>query len=222
MSATPHLPDFYLAIHKGVRAMLADLLARASTLSWSRPVEVAALRVAVDDTFELLLSHADTEDRFVHPLLAVAAPEVLDRLARAHDEQDQVLGGLHDLLCAIEAGEGAALGHRFVLALSRYVAEQLAHMADEEQRAQPALWERVDPQALHAAHVALLASIPPGKMQRYMRWILPALSAEEREGMLLGMQQSAPPPAFAGMLALCREVLAPAQLQRLPAQLLAA
>lgn len=215
--STPRI-NLYQGIHKGIRAMLAHLLGRAGRLSFGDAAAVSSLRAEVEDLFELLAGHARTEDRFVHPLLAPVAPSVLDRLARAHEGQEDELAHLLALLRDAAAGgpEAPAIGQRFLLGLSRFAAEQLAHMADEEELAMPAPWAACEDAALGQVQAALLASIPPAKMARYLRWMLPALNAEERAGMLTHMQGAAPPPAFAATLALCREVLAPEQWSGLP------
>lgn len=217
-------PDLYTSIHKGIRAMLNHLVERSSRTSFTDVDQVTALVLEVDDIFELLASHAHTENRFVHPLLASTAPSVLEQLEHAHEDQEFTLPQLRGLLTlAAEGGPQApARGHRFVLALTRYVAEQLEHMATEEELAMGAIWDAHEDAAILAVHGSIIASIPPAKMFRYMRWTLPALSPEERHGMLMGMQASAPAPAFAAMMDLCRRVLAQDQWDRLPEPLRAA
>lgn len=201
--------NLYRSIHKAIRAMLAHLIDRSSRTAFSDHEEVAALRRDLLDILDLLSSHADVEDRFVHPLLASVAPAVLERLERSHDEQEYLHRQLPDLL-------EAPGGHAFVLILTRYTAEQLVHMADEEDLAMPALQAAYDDARLGQVQAAILGSIPPPKMGRYLRWMLPALDPEERAHLLLGMRASAPPAAFAATMALCREVLDPQQYWQLP------
>lgn len=212
--------NFYRTIHKAIREMLAHLVTRASRASFHDPDDLAELVDDVDDIFELLASHAKTESTFVHPLFA-DAPVVADRLEGAHHDQLQVLTELRGMLQAATDGEGdrAELGHHFILGLTRFVAEQHEHMADEEELAQPAIWANNDDATLADAYGALLGSIPPAKMQRYMRWMLPALNPEERVELLAHMRETAPPEAFEGTMLLCAEVLTTSQWSRMPEQL---
>jgi hypothetical protein len=64
-----------------------------------------------------------------------------------------------------------------------------------------------------------VASIAPQDMMALLGWFMPALSAPERAGMLGGMRASAPAPAFEAALAIARQRLAPAEMQRLSADL---
>lgn len=209
--------DLYQGIHKAIRAMLLRLVETAGRTRYTDPVAVEELRVLAEDVFDLLARHGEHESRFIHPLLHAAGAPVVGRLEEAHRGHEAELDHLWTLL---HGAEGAPeRGQAFLLELTRFVADQLVHMADEEQIAQPAVWAAWDDRRLEAAHQALLAAIPPVEMARYLRWMLPALDGDERAGMLLGMRAHAPEAAFAATLALCRQVVSPGQWAELPAEL---
>ncbi|MEZ4248926.1 MAG: hemerythrin domain-containing protein [Polyangiales bacterium] len=203
---THHRPSLYRDIHKAVRLMLHTLVGRASRTDFDDPSEVAALRADTLRTFGLLESHAEHENTHMNPIVARVAPEVAQRLDDEHDEQTLRMHGLLELLDAGETSP-AGRGHVFVVSLSRFFAEVESHMADEEELAMPAIWSALDDDAILAVEHAIVASIPPDERMQWMRWFLPALPARDREAMLTGMKQGAPPEAFAATLALAREVL---------------
>ena len=175
-------PNFYRTVHKGIRAMLFDIVVRAGRTDWDDTVAVATLRVDVQNAFAKLASHAEHENNAVAPLLEKAAVSVARLIGGAHDDQDVQL---QRLLLLLDSVDGDARGHEFVVALSRFVGESLVHMADEEEQAMPALWRAFDDAQLLGAHQKIMAAIPPDAMESWMRWIVPSINRSERL-MLMG------------------------------------
>jgi hemerythrin-like domain-containing protein len=207
-------PSLYRDIHKAIRAMMGHLLDHASRCDFDEGHAVTSLRDETVRTFMLLESHAEHEDQHVAPLVAQHAPDVARMLAREHEAQAERMVGLLALLDR-RAPDASGGGHAFVVALSRFLAEVQAHMADEEELAMPAIWAALDDATILATEHALVTSIPPGEMMQWMRWFLPALPARDRDAMLAGMKQGAPPEAFAATIQLAREVLPESELPAL-------
>ena len=201
--------------------MAGDLVAAAGRTDFRRPDEVAALRERVEDAFALFEAHAEHENAFIVPLLRVCAPDIASDCAADHHAQALRLRDLRSAL-ALAAGAGPsapALGHAFVLGLSRFHGEMLVHMADEEERLMPALWAVFDDEALLRVHRALLESLAPAEKVGTMRWMLPALSPAEQAGVLAGVRASAPPAAFDAVLRLARETLSAEEWHRLESEM---
>jgi iron-sulfur cluster repair protein YtfE (RIC family) len=201
----------YRSIHKAVRALLAELCALASATDFSAAEELEQLRVRVKRDFGMLSGHAHHEEEYVHPLLEQHRPNIARMLNAAHDDQHEQMPTLERCLAAIDpsAADAVERGAAFCLGLSRYMADQLEHMADEEQIAMPALYEAIDEARLIAVHDALVASVPPEEMMGWLVYMIPAVSAPERAGMLMGMRLGAPPEAFAAVLEIARTSLEP-------------
>jgi hypothetical protein len=199
----------YRFIHKAVRARLGQLSALAFRTDFGDPAELRALRARVRGDFVLLGKHAGHEDEFIMPLLEAHAPSVAQRLELAHHEQHEDMPALEAQLASIEAThpEVGERGAAFCIALSRYIADQLQHMADEETLAMPALYAALDDERLIALHDELVGSMPPEETMQWLQIMLPSLSAPERAGVLFGMRQSAPAEAFEAVLELARQVL---------------
>jgi hypothetical protein len=216
--------NFYREVHKGIRALLGSLVEQAGRTDFENAGEVEDLRRATTEGFEVLEAHARHETRFVAPLLRAHAREAGAALDGDHDEQTKVMAGLLARLEAVDAADPSAAtrGHAFVVALSRFVGELLVHMADEEERALPALWSAVDDSVLLRTHQELLASLPPDEMARSLTWMLPAMNASERVEMVARARATAPPQAFQSLMGLARRVLATADWERLEGRLAAA
>lgn len=216
--------SFYKQIHKGIRAVAHAMLERAQQTDFARPHEVEELSRVVEQAFAVFEGHAAKETEFVTPVLRVCAPSIAADSDAEHREQELRLRDLRRALQA--AGRGGpsapALGHAFVVGLSRFEGEMLVHMADEEERLMPALWAAFDDDALLRIHDALVASIPPAEKAEHLGWMLPALNARERAELLAGARASVPPPAFEALRGLARRVLPAADWDRLEADLSAA
>jgi len=204
--------NLYGGIHKGIRAALGELMVRAGRTDYTDGAERAALARAVDETFALLRSHAEHEDRIVEPLVRAAAPGVASALDAAHADQEGRLDALGAQLAAVSGDRAAALGHAFTVALSRLCGDLLVHMADEEELAMPALQAALDDAALLQVHETIVANLSAEEKARAMAVVLPAASRTERAEMLAGMRSQAPAPAFAAVLELARGVLSPADM----------
>lgn len=175
--------DIYRNVHKGIRVMLFDLVQKSGRTDFTDAAAVSALRTDVAGIFELLESHAHNEDRFFMPLIEKASPTLAREFQEDHDSQEARLPGL---LAALETldpngADAEAKGHAVVLQLSRIAGELLAHMADEELELNPALWSTFSDEEIGEAERQLVMSIPPEKMTRFLRWMIPAMNRQERE-----------------------------------------
>ena len=204
--------DLYRRIHKAIRLLLANLGARAAATDFAAAEELAALREETEDAFRLLASHAHHEETLMRPHLEGRGNDLGPRLSTSHADQEAQMEGLSRRLAAIDPGapNADAQGHAFVLALSRFTAELLDHMADEEDLANPILWRALDDAALLAMQGGIMASTPPAEMATWRRLMIPAMSAPERAQLFEAMRATAPKEALEGAIAIARETLSPA------------
>ena len=72
------------------------------------------------------------------------------------------------------------------------------HIEETANNAQ--LWAHYSDAELHALHERLLASLTPAEVMQASRWMVPALTPDERAVLLGGMQSKMPPTAFRGVL----------------------
>ena len=98
---------------------------------------------------------------------------------------------------ADRAPRAQALYHELAL----FVAHNFEHMHEEETAHNRVLWQCYTDAELAGVHDALVASIPPHEMMVVARWMVPYMSPAERTAMLSDMQQHAPAPVLAAVLA---------------------
>lgn len=222
VQATPPRFDMYTAIHKALRAFMADTLRAVGHMDPADEDEVAAVLAQTRLLLDTCTSHLEHENDFVHTALEARRPGSAARAADEHLGHEQ---SIRELTAAVEGFEAtppaarAAAALRLYRHLALFVAENFEHMNYEETAHNSALWAAYTDAELHAIHGALLASLTPQEMTISLRWMLPSLSHAERVGMLAGMRQDAPAPAFQGVLAMARAQLTARDWNKLAAAL---
>lgn len=131
--------DVYTAVHKMQRARLFELTVEAGKTDPADTAATARLAAAVNALAVELVAHGEHEERFIHPLLRAQAPELADTLDAAHVELDIRLQQLLGVAAQNPSTqEDANVVYR---ALASFTASYLEHLAMEESKALPALWE---------------------------------------------------------------------------------
>lgn len=188
------LSDPYRAPHKALRASLGRVLESAGRTDFGDRTSIDRFRPQLEAMVQLVTTHARLEVQYVDPLLGAHAPDEASDLQHHHVELERTLhrvgAGLHaiDELLGddedFDREDARELGHSFYLALSRFVAAYLLHIADEEETALPALREHVDEATLAAALSLARASMDPAEAARATTLILESISAPERVAFL--------------------------------------
>lgn len=199
--------DMYLAVHKGLRAFMADVLTTIGRIDSADTIEVADSIAQVRKLLELCRGHLFAENQFLHAAMEARRPGSSSATANEHVQQEEILERIEGVLLAIERGSGAereANLHQIYRLLASFVADNLQHMEAEERDNNATLWSLYTDEELHSIHGELLKSIEPEKMRGYLRWILPFVTHGERVAILKGMQPAMPGPAFVQLLSAIR------------------
>jgi hypothetical protein len=195
MQQAPHLQqpprvDMYGGIHKALRAMMADTLLAVGRMDADDDLELAQVTERVLTLLDSCASHLKHENEFVHAAIEARAPGASERIAHEHDEHEKDIASLGGAVAALE----------LYRALSLFIAENYQHMHVEETAHNAVLWARYTDAELMEIHDRLVASIPPAEMMAVARWMIPFMNPAERAGVLGGIQQNAPAPAFQAIL----------------------
>jgi len=175
--------DLYAVIHKTMRLCMTDALVRFGRMDAADDEECAEAIESVRSMLDLAAVHLEDENRFVHPALAARCSDAAERSAREHVEHEHKIESLRAGLRALERSapaERADQALQLYRQLALYVAENFVHMHHEETHNMPALWERYDDDELVAIEQAIVASIEPQTMARFVGWMFPAVSHPER------------------------------------------
>jgi hypothetical protein len=210
--------DIYNLIHKGLRLLYGDTLARIGSVDADDAGSLGSVLAQTVSLLDLLQAHYGHEDRFVHPALERVQPGSTARIEAEHVQHIEALDAMRELVDVIRASAGrtrAAALARLYQALGLHMAEDFAHMHFEDTEFNAVLWRHYGDGELLAIDRALVATIDPQTMAVALRWIVPALNAGERTAFLGGARQGMPPEVFAGVLAMARDVLPAAEWQKL-------
>lgn len=213
--------DFYSPVHKGLRLGLSGLLVRLGQVDPDDGAELAALMGDLRRQLAICAGHLDNEDREVHAALLARAPDAVAVLAAAHESHRQDFAALGGLIDAIGTHGGLAGALRALyLAFSRFVADDLAHMAHEEEVTLPLMQRLFSDAELMAIEDRIIAADPPEYLIATARLVIPALDPAERARLLRDFRAKAPADAFTAIIDLAaRPSLPAAQWQRLVADL---
>lgn len=194
--------DLYGPIHKGLRYALSNLLVRLGRADFTTPEGEETLK-ALEAQLRLSEGHLAHEERFIHTALESRRPGASAMLERQHREHDDAFADLRALIAAVRdaaPAEKASVARALYLTFSNFVAEDFAHMAEEEEIALPILQELFTDAELQQIEADLIAAIPPEKTMQYLRLMLPAGTPDERFGFLDHVRAHAPAEAFAAIL----------------------
>jgi hypothetical protein len=214
--------DLYRDIHKGIRAVLFDVTARAGSADPADAAAATDLVARVQNALELLEAHSEHEDDHVQPAVDRALPQLGVRIATDHRRIDGELGRLaaasEAVVDAARDSRRSAL-RRLYLDFAAFTGSYLEHQDFEERVVMPALEAAIGGEAVAGIHAAIIGSIPPAEMATALSVMLPAMNVDDRAELLGGMQAGAPAEVFAGVWALAATVLAPGDITPLAARL---
>lgn len=199
--------DVYTAVHKMQRARLFELTVEAGRADPADTVGMARLAAAVDALAGELVAHGEHEDRFIHPVLRERDPALAAELEVAHAELDARLEQLRQV--ASDRGRATADPNALYRALAAFTATYLAHLAVEEERALPVLWDGCSDEELLGIIVAFRGSRTDAENLTSVLAQLATLSPPELARMASSGLGPVPLADIAELLAI---LLSPAQL----------
>lgn len=216
--------DLYGPIHKGLRLALSDLLVRIGRTDFTAP-EGAETLAALRAQLVLSEEHLRHEEDYIHGALELRRPgaaAVLESQHRHHDETFIALRRLIETLETAPAAGKPAAARALYLAFSRFVADDLAHMAEEETVVLPLLHDLFSDAELQEIEGSLVASLRPEDNLAYLRLMLPAGAPDERFAFLSFVKAHAPAEAFEAIMSFAaRPSLSEAEYARLSERLAA-
>lgn len=205
----PQRIDFYGNYHKALRRALFEFSARTGLLDYDDDAALAGLTTEFEQIAQTLREHSLHEDEYMHPLLARYAPEVLQKMDVQHGTLDPALDTLAEQLRGIaSAADRPAAGMAFYAAINRYIGAYLEHLADEEDIANPILWERCPHDELAQAVARFRGSFALDQVATSFEFMLPALSPSERADLYKTVRDNAPRSVFDTLLGVAEKTLA--------------
>lgn len=203
--------DLYREVHKGLRLALFELVQTAGTLDAADHDGLEAFGQLFGEVDMMLQTHHDHENGpELGRLIALHASDILPGIQEAHDRAEQRLAELRLMVASLASGvDNTGAIYDAVVA---FTADYLDHMQVEELQVMPALQAAVSAEDLMAITMAIRTSVPPPDMCVFLRYMLPAMTPDERTATLGGMKAGAPPEIFDLFWGVAEASLSPAAL----------
>jgi len=220
--SAPGRYDIYSSIHKALRSYMGETLAAVGRVDIHDDTEVSETTNQVRGLLEVLRLHLEAENRFLHMVMHDRSPGSADKTAVDHAGHERSLARLETLSDEVQQGRGdqrRTAAKRLYRELAVFVAENLEHMDYEEVENNAVLWLTHTDAELRQIEQTIVAGLSPEKKASVMRWMIPALSPEERAWLLANARQTAPAPVFEGILAIAKRALSERDWTKLAAAL---
>ena len=200
----------YAKPHKALRAVMAETLVALGRMDPADDCEVRETMARVEELLVLCERHLHHENEFVHRAIESKRQGASFAFAADHVQHQQAI----DSLRALARRRDPGLYRR----VAGFIAENLEHMEREESEAQALMWELFSDAELEAIEGRIVGSMPPDHAMQFLRWMIPAVSHEERVAFLAGLRH-APPALREGVMALARTHLRAPDFRKLEAAL---
>jgi len=216
--------DLYAPVHKGIRLALSGLCHQAGSVDHFEEAKVNAFVEEFKRVVIILESHSRDEDAHINESYEKYAPQTLQELEAEHEGLEQKLEQLAGLVSQLESSKRNPAEHQKVWYqigkdLNRFTAEYFTHLEREEGPGMHALWAHLSDEELKVISVNIRSSIPPHAMAIFMHYMIPAISHQERFGVLSDIKKFAPKEAYEGMCRLAESRLNSASWAQLQSEL---
>lgn len=206
--------DLFGPVHKGLRMAHANLMIRLGAVELDDERVVAGLLDHLREHLRLCGEYQGFEEKVIHAALSPHAPGAVKDLDEAHQSHRAILEEIEDLAGALETAPPAGrrrAARDLYLAYSRFVAANLAHMAEDEEETLPLLQALFDDEELLAMKAEIISGMTPFLGAAMLRMMAPAVNHQERLTMLKTIRASASTPLFGKLL---DEVVRPSLAER--------
>lgn len=216
--------NLFRPIHKGIRAMIYELGRRVQVTDFTDTTESNAiarqlqhgLNSAVSNCILCLLhAHSRHEEVEIFAPLRRLDSDVVEAMMVEHAEVVRRILGVtktcDELLAQSGLGRRIEIGDRLNLETNDLFAFYLQHMNNEEATLVPILWEHFSDDDLRAMRRQFHSSLPPARLEEWMRWTLPALNSHELLQWFQSLRLDGPPELFETMVRLAGETVDPSR-----------
>ena len=170
--------DLYSAIHKAQRFHLFELANAIGGADLANERIAGTIAERVRHMVEHLRDHAHNEEKYIHPLFDAAGAGA----GPLRHEHDQLEAELAEIERVLREGPPRDL----YAAYTRFVANYLLHLSEEEDAQKEILWRHYDDQTLREVLDRFKSERPREKAAADLEFMLPALSTPEVVALFRG------------------------------------
>ena len=201
--------NIYDAPHKGLRNALSQLQFLSGKTNYSQLNEVERLFDLGREVFRILAIYIETENEITLAELDTRCPGCAGFERAGHDRLQFEQRSIQDFISRIYSDVKADLkaddlGAEFHLLLSKYHANYLLHIAEEESVTQLLLWKHFTDEELMEHRYRIIEKNPPDALLTWVKFITPAQGPIERVRFLICFKKVASEVLFNHAIKLLR------------------
>jgi hemerythrin-like domain-containing protein len=176
--------------HKYVSAALNNLERLIAQTDFCDPDQVGKVEKTFEDLVNMLQGHAQYENERLHTLLKQknVPPAIYSHVEEDHIAQDQQLLKLEEILRVIPLqstnDKKIEQGHHLHLAYRKFVADNLAHLHEEEIQILPTLQSLYSDQELRQVEAQTYREMTPSEMIEMIETLFPHMNTYDKQAFL--------------------------------------
>lgn len=174
--------------HKYVSEALNDVERLIARTDFRDGKEIAQVSRAFDALARMLHHHAEYENERLHSLLAQKQSTVHTHIEEDHIHQEAQIAEIKSLIEQVgkisSEEEQIGLGYRLYLTYRKFVADNLAHLHEEETKILPELQRLYTDDELRQVEAKTYRQMTPEQMVHMMSVLFPCMNPTDREAFL--------------------------------------
>jgi hypothetical protein len=174
----------FSAPHKALRKTMAAFLVLAGQTNYKSEKAIEKLKIAGNEMFFLLTSHAETEDKIVLNALETKLPGASEHDKNDHTKIHELQHKLEVQLNRLNTSVSENEAHDFYLGFATFFSIYLNHIDEEETVTQKLIWENFSTEEQLAIRTSIVAKMKPETYAIWLRHIIPAQNETENRMML--------------------------------------
>jgi hypothetical protein len=205
----------FTLIHKALRAMLYDAALTVQQTYFADSNEAETAFEKVETVLHSFDNHAHHEDSHVLPAVELYNKQLVDEFESEHIKDLQLSNSLRNLLNIYRhlnfSEERIACGSAIAKAFVEFMVFNLEHMAKEELKLLPVLWENYTDAQLMAINQKIIANIPQQEMMTSATWMMRGINNSDAIKWMKGVKATAPDFMFQALVATAERELTPSR-----------
>lgn len=187
----------FAAPHKALRKSMSDFIIRVGQTDYRNAESISMLKVFGAELFQLLSSHAHTEDEIILGALDEKIPG-----SSAHDKLDHakiehLQERLETELYQLQAEQDDRRLYCFYQNFSAFQSVYLEHMHEEETTTQQLIWVNLSIEEQLAIRGKIVAHMEPATYILWLKHMIPAQNEHENRLLLDTIRSNMPVERFA-------------------------
>ncbi len=182
--------------HKYVSAALNDLERLIARADFRDDKAVEDVSEQFETLVSMLKGHAQYEDERIHTLLEAKGSVLHNHAEGEHAQQEEQLAAIHNLIDnvrnATSDDDKVLAGYRLYLSYRKCVADNLAHLHEEETLLLPELQRLYSDTELQQIEAKTYRQMTPEQISEMLSVLFPHMNASDKEAMLKDVRDLAP------------------------------